>query len=959
MSRPGTTRRREFSRSAIAASAATMFPGRRHRSVVLALLIGLAPVSTSTAEDAHWAYRPPNRPSVPSVRQHDWPRNPIDRFILSRLEAGQLAPSDRANRFTRLRRLTLDLSGLPPSPPEIQAFLSDRRPGAWQRSVARLLASPRYGERMAGPWLDAARYADTTGHAADKPRTMWLYRDWVIDAFNRNQPFDQFTIEQLAGDMLPDPTVDQLIATGFHRNSIQALGNNPRKEEFRIKGIVDRVETTGRVWLGLTVACAECHDHKYEEFSQAEYYRFFAIFNNVPHLGEKFDVHGPRIQVLPATTRATIAQLQRELDAIEATAKVTGPFPDRQIAADLRAWSLQPQALDKLQAPSLRIRFAGSVRALSRDGRSTGVSTDSPRLPKTAFAADGPRRGIPAIRLGPGRSIVFEESQVPSFTGDLSIGLWVRTTQPVADLVSQYDWRSGRRAHVFGIGGESDKDSRPGRLFTWLSRTSNPFDGAVVYGSIPVNDGRWHHVAMSYTAGSSVELFVDGRRDTGATLTGRVPPRLANPTLPLVLGGGFNNSGRPNDFFVNGQMADVRLFDRPLDGIQLGGLPATTASQLDMFVRSRTLKIPPPLRSLHARLVASFHGRSDRQRGLANQIKRLKRKLVTAQVMDELSPPRNTFVHVRGDFENPGEQVAPAIPALLSHRDKPVSPATRLTLARTLVEGSHPLVARVAVNRLWQHHFGAGLVSTPDDFGSTGEPPSHPQLLDWLAVELVESGWNIRHIQQLILTSATYQQNSQIGPVSRSVDPQNRWLGRFPRRRLEAEQIRDLALAASGRLVERIGGPSVFPPQPASIGQFRDKTAGTWTNSTGPDRYRRSLYTFWQRMSPYPSLVLFDAPSRERCTVARPTTNTPLQALVLLNDPHFVDLARGLGRRMLATGDNISERIHTGFLATVSRPPDAVELAAFRRFVGDGEDPDTWFGLAQVLLNLDETITRE
>lgn len=645
--------------------------------LLLALQLGLVTASSGITEEKHWSYRSPSRPPVPPVRQVDWPRNPIDHFILGRLEANRLVPSVRADRFTRLRRLSLDLAGLPPGPAEIEAFQSDRRPGAWARAVARLLASPRYGERMAGPWLDAARYADTTGHAADQPRTMWLFRDWVIDAFNRNQSFDRFTIEQLAGDMLPDPTVDQLIATGFHSNSIQALGNNPRKEEFRIKGIVDRVETTGRVWLGLSVACGECHDHKYEDFSQTDYYRFFAIFNNVPHLGEKFKVRGPQIRVMSTTTRSIIDQLQQEMVGLDSPAKTT------------------PRSHD------------------------------------------------------------------------------------------------------------------------------------------------------------------------------------------------------------------------------------------------------------------------DRRAELVGQIKRLQQSLVTAQIMRELSEPRPTFVHERGNFESPGAQVEPAIPALLSHRAGPVSPATRLTLARTLVDGTHPLVARVTVNRLWQHHFGVGLVSTSDDFGVSGEPPSHPELLDWLSTELVDSGWNIKHMQRLILTSATYQQDSRILPPSRSVDPENRLLGRFPRRRLDAEQIRDLALSASGRLVERIGGPSVFPPQPASIGQFRDKTAGTWQNSRGANRYRRSLYTFWQRMSPYPSLVLFDAPSRERCTVARPTTNTPLQALVLLNDPHFVDLARGLGARMLAAGKNVDERIRLGFLVTISRPPDAFELAAFRQAIGDSNDSDAWFRLAQVLLNLDETITRE
>jgi hypothetical protein len=625
----------------------------------------------------HWAFVAPQRPALPTVDDVAWPESPIDHFILRKLESERLAPSPTADRYALIRRVSLDLTGVPPTSPEIEGFLSDETPGNWDRLIDRLLGSPRYGECMSLPWLDAARYADTTGHAADKPRTMWLFRDWVIDALNSDMPFDQFTVEQLAGDMLPNATEQQRIATGFHRNSIQALGNNPRKEEFRVKGIIDRLETTGKTWLGLTVACAECHDHKYDPVSQREYYELFAIFNNVPHVGERFEVHGPQIQVLPADTRAWIARLRQELS-----------------------------------------------------------------------------------ELG-------------------------------------------------------------------------------------------------------------------------------------------------------------------------GGVPEGSASG------------------------------DERRRALMSRIEELESCTVTAQVMDELEEPRDTFIHIRGNFENRGERVRPAIPIVTSGRLPVDQPVNRLTFARSIVARTNPLTARVTVNRIWKHHFGNGLTNTVDDFGVRGEYPSHPALLDWLAVEFMESGWDVKHIHRLIVSSATYQQSSDSNARLNRLDSQNRLLARGPRLRLHAEQVRDVALFASGMVTNQIGGPSVYPPQPPTTGQFRDGTAGQWVNSSGAEQYRRSIYTFWQRMSPYPSMVLFDAPSRERCTVNRPATNTPLQALATLNDPHFVDLARHFGRRIRRAAGSDTDRIRLAFLTSLSRPPELGELDAFVRMVEGSTEDAIWFRVAQVLLNLDEALTKE
>ena len=589
-------------------------------------------IEAGAAFEEHWAFVPPSRPAVPRLRRAG---RAIDGFIRARLEAEGLRPAPAADRRTLIRRVSLDLTGLPPDTSEVAAFLSDSRADAYERLVERLLASPHYGERMAQEWLDAARYADTTGYAADAPRTMWHYRDWVIDAFKSNMPFDRFTIEQLAGDMLPGAGQSQRIATGFHRNSMQALGNNPRKEEFRVKGIVDRLDTTGRVWLGLTIACAECHDHKYDPISQREYYRMFAIFNNIPHYGQAFGVHGPRLLV----------------------------------------------ALD--------------------------------------------------------------DSSLPSVTG----------------------------------------------------------------------------------------------------------------------------SSRGTD-------------------------KAT----------------------LEARLAAEG--------------------TLTAQVMVELDAPRETRIHVRGNFENKGDRVSPGVPQAIGRLPDGVR-ADRLGFARWLVAGRNPLVARVFVNRLWQQLFGAGLVRTVEDFGHQGEPPSHPGLLDWLAVEFVESGWDIRHMVRLIVSSEAYRQSSKVDEGLRSRDFYNRLLARGPRHRLPAEQVRDGMLLVSGLLSREVGGPSVYPPQPGQVGQFRDPTAGTWKTSASRDRYRRGIYTFWQRMYPYPSLALFDAPSRERSCVRRTRSNTPLQALALLNDPAVFEAALAFGGLVLSESGAVTDvgRIEYAYEAALARPPSATESGLFQAFV--------------------------
>ena len=869
----------------------------------------------------HWAFTPPRRPPIPVIEETDWMQNPVDAFVLSRLREQDLRPNPRAPRRQRLRRLSLVLRGFPPTRTEVELDGLDEV--AVSRAIERWLASPHFGERMAQNWLDAARYADTAGHAADQPRTMWLFRDWVIDAINRDMPFDAFSIDQLAGDLLPEAAENQLIATGFHRNSMQALGNNPRKEEFRVKGVVDRLETTGRVWLGLSLACAECHDHKYDPISTREYYQVFAIFNNIPHLGEKFNVHGPRLEVQLPQTRWALETLRQRLDETDRRRQVL--ISADAFQARLKETTAQSRNRDAVPGRDILVQLAplpsGALTATALE-KSARHFVGTPLFPDLPAAA--PLRGA------------------------LTVSAWIKTDNAVADLVSCNDWQAGQRSFVVGIGGEGDKDAVPGTLYTWLSKETAPFSGITVYGSRRVDDGKWHHVVMSYRPGESVRLFVDGQLDRQARSNGKAPPGLAKSERRLVIGAGYSNSRAPNAFQFHGQLADLRITAAAVSEAAAVGFAPTRAM-----------------------LTAELLGRSAEGRAVLAQQRDLEQRRVqlgtrvTAQIMRELPQPRPTYIHIRGDFESPGDQVQPGVPAFLSRSS--AQPVTdRLAFARWLVSERNPLTARVAVNRIWQHYFGTGLVRTADDFGIRGAAPSHPGLLDWLAVEFVESGWSVKHIHRLILNSATFQQTSLATPEQRSRDAQNRWLGRFPRRRASAEVIRDTHLAISGLLDRRLGGRSVYPYQPDGVGEYRDATAGKWRPDAAPHCFRRGLYVFWQRTAPYPSMTLFDATSRERCTVRRSTTNTPLQALALLNDPASVEMARAFARRTQrrSGAEEPKSRLEVMFQLALNRAPTSEECARCMLFVTQavaaGQTEQTaWFHLAGALMNLDETISIE
>ena len=818
------------------------------------------------AEAGHWAFVPPQKTPLPTVRNADWPSNELDRFILAKLEAVGVAPSKQASRSALVRRLYLDLTGLPPAPEEALAFIRDDSPWGYSRLVERLLASPHFGERQAQNWFDLARFADTSGYAADRTRNVWPYRDWVIAALNDNMPFDRFSIDQLAGDLVPNATSGQRVASAFHRHAMQAKGNNPRKEEFRIKGIVDRLQATGRTWLGLTLECAECHDHKHDPISQREYYELFAIFNNVPHLGTGYGVHGPMMSYTPAAARLEQERLAKRL------AVLRGQMPLSQVKHEglIGEWQAPTQAED-------------------------------------------------AARF--------------SLTRSMTITAEIQTTGAIGDIVSKYDWKAGERGYVFGVGGEGDVKAEPGKLFAWFSSEAATFKGVVAYGSRRVDDGQSHHVAMVFEAGQSVRFFVDGIEDEAVRIDGPIPKKVAQSARGLAVGAGFEDSSKATAFRFDGRLANVRLYDRVI----------SNPSGLD---------VSKPKVAEYRRL-AKAEGAS-----------------IEVPVMDELPEPRETHVLVRGDFKNKGDRVFADVPEIMPALSTAngASPS-RLDFARWLFSGKQPLTARVAVNRIWQHHFGEGLVRTMADFGHYGDRPSHPELLDWLAVRFAESGWDVKAMHRLIVNSSTYQQASMRRTEFVEVDPLNRLLAWFPRVRLPAEQIRDGALAAAGQLSARIGGPSVFPMQPAGLYEERGQDLPgnsnfKWQNSVGEEQFRRSIYTYWKRMMLHPVMSTFDAPTRQVCVAKRSVTNTPQQALVGMNEPAMHAAALALAKRLSKLGGD-PEKVQHAFWLCYSREPDALELRQCLEFVKQQREQrrlakgDEWSALAAVLLNLDERLTRE
>lgn len=848
--------------------------GKRLTASEVALIVRW--IEQGASYSRHWSYVKPVRPPVPSVKKSEWPKNEIDYFILARLEQEGLAPSPEADRYTLIRRLSLDLTGLPPTIAEADTFATDNRDDAYERLVDRLLASPAYGEHWVHKWLDLARYADSAGYADDPPRTIWAYRDWAIHAINANMPFDQFTIEQIAGDLLPNPTDDQLIATAFHRNTPTNNEGGTNDEEFRNVAVVDRVNTTMAVWMGTTMACAQCHTHKYDPITQEEYFRFFAIFNNTADTDKKDES--------PTLARYT-AEQQKRRDTLQnqiATA-------EKKLAAVLQA---EEAATPELHGPLL-----------------------------TRFVR---------IEL-PGKEKILSLAEVQAFRG--SENLSARKTATQSSVA--YEGHAAR-----AVDGNTD-----GHYFNANSTTHTKTE-----------TDPWWEVDLGQDA--AVDRVVIWNRtdskDIGRRLNGFRIVLLDSDRRPLLVKSVAEASRADGSYATASKFEDFTQEDRD----------ALTA-------------------------YSQYH--SPEVLGARDQIAKLNKQVaaispLTTPIMQELPEDkrRSTHLQFRGNYQDLGQEVTPGVPAAFEIPGHDVT--DRLTLARWLVSEDNPLTARVAVNRCWEQIFGTGLVRTSEDFGSQGDLPSHPELLDWLATEFIRSGWNRKALVKRLVMSATYRQTSRTTDALLQRDPDNRLLARGPRFRLPAEVIRDQALSTSGLLSSKMLGAPVRPPQP-SLGLKAAFGGGIdWKTSEGEDRYRRAVYTSWRRSNPYPSMATFGAPTRALCTIRRPRTNTPLQALVTLNDPVYVEAAQALARAIERQEGDLVVKVHYGFRRCLTRPPRDQETAALvqlyeaahKRFLADEESANrmatnplgpaengadmaelaSWTVVGNVLLNLDELLMK-
>lgn len=863
-------------------------------------------IASGAEYQSHWSFIPvPKQVPVPVPQSGaNWIRNPIDAFVLDRLTALKIEPAAETSREKWLRRVSFDLCGLPPTLAELDAFLADRSSDAYEAAVDRLLKSPAYGERMATDWLDVARFADTFGYQADRDMHVWPWRDWVIRAFNDNLPYDQFIIWQTAGDLLPNPTRDQYLATAFNRLHRQTNEGGSIEEEFRVAYIADRVNTNATAFLGLTFECARCHDHKFDPVSQRDFYQLSAFFANIDEHGlySHFTETAPtpalllyendqesRHRALLNDVRAKEAELDRIRDEArqrfaEAAAKEVAPAAVEPVAR-FSFEDLSP-AGDYAPAPGKvgqGIRFGGDdpfvCKGAARFGRVTSFSFTLWLKP----AARKPRE----IVLH--RSVAAEDSAFRGYSLVLDSG------RAVFSLI--HFW--------------------PGNALRVQTKDLLP-------------EGRWTHVAVTYDGSSratGLRIYLDGAPAPVDIVRDRLTRDILHRSEwgdsgspELSLGARFRDVG-----FKDGILDELLVFDRELTSLEVAAMagcepPATEAARFAHYLARDDAPYRAALQELQAARTA--------ENDLVSQVRQI-------MVMNELPQPRPTHILRRGAYDAPGEQVAADTPASILAFPAG-APRNRLGLARWLVDDRHPLTARVTVNRLWQSFFGQGLVVTSEDFGSQGQPPSHPELLDWLARRFIDSGWNVKELCRLIVLSATYRQVSvPRDPKLYAEDPDNRLLARGPRYRLPAEQLRDNALAVSDLLVCKLGGPSVMPYQPAGLWE-ESGTGKTYRQSPGEGLYRRSLYTFWRRTSPPPSMTTFDATSREVCIARRERTATPLQALVLLNDPQFVEAARVLAEKLIREeGSTVESRLAIAFRLLTSRTPSAAERGVLVRFYND------------------------
>ncbi len=890
-------------------------------------------ISEGATWEPHWAFVPPRQSPLPEVASRDWPLRRMDSYILHRLEQEKLPPSQEASPESLLRRVTLDLTGLPPAPMDTDTFSSDQRPDAFDRHIDRLLSSPRVGERLAVEWLDASRYADTSGYQNDGPRSMWRWRDWIINAFNRGMGFDRFTVEQLAGDLLPNATLEQRIATGFNRNHRGNAEGGIIPEEYAVEYVVDRVETTMTVWQGLTVGCARCHDHKFDPVSQREFYQLFAFFNSIPEFGRAIkEGNSPPFVSAPTDDESKALHLLNEkLTAAERRVEELEPS----LSSSLEQWaqSSRTQNLDDWTLKrDLVAHFAFDGNLIDQDSPQIAARPDH----NDATFVPGQRGG--AVDLKGGQYLSVDVGEFGYFDA-FSFGAWVnaRSIDRGTILSRMADMRRGDGYYLQW----NDGHLQVNFVKRWLD------DSLRLQTTCKLPPDKWHHIFVTYDGSrgpAGVRVYLDGE-----PVQLDVQLDLLNQSFatkePFRIGAGGGSEGR-----FDGLLDDVRIYRRSLSANVVGMLNAEPLSKLlerSQQQRSKTDALKVREAYLERYAASEIRDAHQKLRDLRLERSALVGSFSSVMVMEELAIPRDAFILMRGQYDKIGEKVSRAVPACLPSLPAE-APTNRLGLARWLVDPSNPLTARVTANRFWQMLFGAGLVKTPEDFGSQGAAPVNPDLLDWLAIDFVNAAshsigssgadgtslngaWDVKRWIRNVVTSATYRQSSSVSATQMARDPENKLLGRSPRTRLSAEMIRDQALAASGLYVERLGGPSVRPYQPDDLW----KELATDTNyvaDPGAGLYRRSMYTYWKRTVSPPTMSTFDAGGRESCQVRRASTNTPLQSLALLNDITYVEAARALATRAIREGGELpAARLGLAFQLVIGRKPTQDELNVLER----------------------------
>ena len=948
--------------------------------------------------DQHWSFKAVKRPEPPAVKNEAWVRGPLDRFVLARLEKEGLAPAPEADKRTLARRAALDVTGLPPDPGILESFLRDTSEQAYEKLVDRLLNSKHWGEHRARYWLDAARYGDTHGIHIDNYREMWPYRDWVIRAFNDNKPFNEFTVEQIAGDLLPDPTLDQLVATGFHRCNITTNEGGVIPEEYEAIYAKDRADTTGIVFLGLTVGCATCHDHKFDPIRQREFYSLTAFFRNTTQYVMDGNLSDPPpILVVPGDKdRGRWHEIRREAAEAEArmesrAAAVDEAFTEWLASGEHR--SLETP-LEK-SAELLRLTLDDGP-AIDRGGSRKNIA-----LHQGLVVGEGPAENQKALRFG-----MESWTELPSLNLDngtpFSMAMWVYQPKQVGAVViaGQYDPDDAFRGWSITV-------SERQVTFKMTGEKAVGQEGPSEISINPVNTkrlpaGEWTHLVMTYDgSGERAGLRIYRNGDFVEAMGSEFFTQLQGSiqtNRPLYLGRGITKGRGGRDkpqmrYFAGGGIADLRVFDRPitLQEAKVVSLWSALKSARDKDPEKLSAEEREALRLYYLSVKdRDYRAILAREQEINREWREIRRRGGVTHVMQEI-PGKDPEAHIlyRGLYDQPRDRVAANTPAAL-HPMLASLPRNRMGLAKWLVDEANPLTGRVIVNRYWQEVFGTGLVRTSDDFGSQGEPPSHPALLDWLTVEFRESGWDIKRFFRTLVTSSTYRQSAQTTAEKLEKDPRNRLLSRGPLFRMDAEMIRDYALAASGLLVRKIGGPSVKPYQPHGVWEsvaMHQSNTYAYKRDSGPKLYRRSLYTFWKRSAPPASMDIFNAPTREHTTVHRERTNTPLQALVTMNDTQFIEASRHLAQRAIREAgggfdrrlDYLTTRLLARHLNEKERAVAKRTYGAFvgfygsnaeeaKKFVAVGESPPdealpvtesaAWTMLASQIMNMDEVLNK-